>query len=88
MTPGRMRNLRLKMRDKMWLCIPGASAIEIGLAVNAALDVILNEPTIDVATECTDPDCACWNCVVALSADIAVETARRRVTLENAETFD
>jgi hypothetical protein len=88
MTPGRLRYLRIKMRDKLWLRFPKASAVDIGMAVNDLLDVMLYEPTVAVAMECTDPDCACWDCVLALAAEVAMADAQRRVALEAEDEFD
>ena len=88
MTPGRLRYLRIKIQNKLWRRFPTASAIDIGLAAEEILSVVLFEPTLIVSVDHNDPDCCCWDCLLALNAAVVITSARLRVDEEAAGEFD
>lgn len=56
--------------------------------INAALDVVLNERSVYLPTEHDDPDCCCWDCILALHCEVVVRNARRAVELSDADSID
>lgn len=85
--PRQIKNLRLKLRDELWKCFPRASAISIGHATNALMNMIVYESANYSIFEHAD-DCACWHCVLAVNAEVTQWLACRQVKEQAEQEHD
>jgi hypothetical protein len=86
-TPEKVRALRIKLANVLWRQFPKADAISIGLAANAVLKLMLRE-AVDIATMPHEKDCACWDCVLRLHAEVIRHRAMLQVKQETEKEFD
>ena len=87
MTPDKIKALRIKLGNELWKCFPRADAISIGKAVNVLLPMLLRE-SFNLVDMQHSRDCACWDCVHALNADVTEALARWRVAQDAAKEHD
>ena len=84
MTPDKIRRLRYKLRDELWKCFPDAESYRIFRAVDRLLPLLLRENFM-VVDSVHENDCACWDCILKLNAEITMHVAMLRVKYAPAE---
>jgi predicted nucleic acid-binding Zn ribbon protein len=87
MTPTKMRAFRRRLDYVLRKAFPRAEAAAIWQAANWLERLLLVEAHKIVEAE-HEPNCACWNCVLSLHADVARHMAELRVAQEAAAEHD
>jgi hypothetical protein len=81
------RARRIKIRNALWRLAPKAEAAETWEALETILAAVDREP-LALTDDEPVPDCACWECVLRLNAQVAQHCARMRVEREWQEEHD
>lgn len=79
--------LRIKVKNALWRFAPRAEAASVWPATDRIIAVIDSEPLALLDDEPVK-DCACWECVLRLNAQVAQHCARMRVERESLEEHD
>lgn len=87
MTPDKLRGLRIRFRNVLWRRFPQADAVTIGQGTNELVNIAVRE-AFNLVDMPHAIDCVCWNCVLALNAEVVERVARQRAAHEAADDYD
>lgn len=79
--------LRIKVKNALWRLAPRAEAASVWAATDAVIAAIDREP-LGLMDDEPVPACACWECVLRLSAQVLQHHAMMRVERESLEEHD
>jgi hypothetical protein len=81
------QSLRIKVKNALWRLAPRAEAASVWEATDAVLAAVGTEP-LGLLEDEPVPSCACWECVLRLSAQVLQHRAMMLVKYEAAEEHD